>query len=109
MPGQQQDYFHLESSELRDIAGFLPTDCRRTAVAFASCLFLTSYPFGILTLKETPELNTGGLSSHRTAPHKLTPMLGVHAPERRGRGVFKWKISRRRRVILVAIRFIRSS
>ena len=57
--GPATGLFHLESSELRDIAGFLPTDCRLTAVAFASYLFLTSYPFGILTLKETPELNTG--------------------------------------------------
>ena len=58
----------LESSasdevSVRSLAGlgssFLPTVGHPCAVAFASCLFLTSYPFGILTLKETPELNTG--------------------------------------------------
>ena len=45
-------------------AGFLPTvghpgELVRTAVAFASCLFLTSYPFGMLTPVRKSELNTG--------------------------------------------------
>ena len=31
-------------------AGFLPTDRHLTAVALASCYFLMSYPFGIMTL-----------------------------------------------------------
>ena len=44
-------------------AGFLPTVGRPSAVAFASCLFLTSYPSGMMTPKEVSELNTGDWSS----------------------------------------------
>ena len=58
----------LESSasdevSVRSLAGlgssFLPTVRRLAAVAFASCSFLKSYPFGIMTPEEIPELNTG--------------------------------------------------
>jgi hypothetical protein len=52
--------------------GFLPTVCRLPAVAYASCLFLTSYPSGMMTHKEITGTQQRGLS-----PHKITPMLGV--------------------------------
>ena len=100
--GPATGLFHLKSSELRDIAGFLPTvrrlpaDQRCASVpAFAPCLFLMSYPSGMMT----PLRNTGtkhrGLGSTRTAPHKLTPMLGVLATKARDRVFFKWKRSSR--------------
>ena len=49
-------------------AGFLPTVGHPSAVAFASCLFLTSYSSGMMPLKEVSELNTGDWSSSDGTP-----------------------------------------
>ena len=50
------------------LAGFLPTVGHPSAVAFASCLFLMSYPSGMMTPKEVSELNTGDWSSSDGTP-----------------------------------------
>ncbi len=52
-------------------SGFLPTDCRRTAVAFASYFVDWSYPLGMSASLRLP------VSYRGLAPHKFTPMLGV--------------------------------
>ena len=54
-------------------AGFLSTVCRLAAVALTSCYFLTSYSSGMMT----PQRRTG-IKHRGLAPHKITPMLGVH-------------------------------
>lgn len=51
--------YYLVRAGLRNIAGFLPTVGHPSAVASASCLFLTSYSFGILTPVRKSEFNTG--------------------------------------------------
>lgn len=80
----------LESSasdevSVRSLAGlgpsFLPTVRRLPAVAVASCLFLTSYPFWYPDSQRNTGTKHSGLNLSKDAPHKLTPMLGVHDPE----------------------------
>ncbi len=79
-------------------AGFIATVGHPSAVAFASCMFLTSYPFGMLTLVRKSEINTGDIRTlASSAPHKLTPMLGVLADGSVEAAFWQWLLGCARR------------